>query len=152
MGAFNSVEIPIFERFQLGGEQSLRGFQQGAVVPVNPTTYEVFTDPLGRILGGNKFFVFNVEYQFLQIGPAKLLAFFDVGKNYYDTQSFGIGNVRSVGRSGAADLPADLPGAPALHLCLQPAPRSSRSTSSASRSATSTEKPSGFTFSIGRTF
>ena len=151
VGAFNAVEIPIFERFQLGGEQSLRGFQQGAVVPVNPTTYEVFTDPLGRILGGNKFFVFNVEYQFIQIGPAKLLAFFDVGQNYYDTQSFGIGNVRS---SAGAELRIFLPifQAPLRFIYafnlnpIQPVDQFGFPISYL------TEKPSGFTFSIGRTF
>ena len=151
VAALNQIEIPIFERFQLGGEQSLRGFQQGAVVPVNPTTYEVFTDPLGRILGGNKFFVLNVEYQFIQIGPAKLLAFFDVGKNYFDTQSFGIGNVRA---AAGAELRIFLPifQAPLRFIYafnlnpIQPVDQFGFPISYLA------EKPSGFTFSIGRTF
>ena len=33
-----------FERFQLGGEQSMRGFSQGAVVPLHPEDQPVFTD------------------------------------------------------------------------------------------------------------
>ncbi len=151
VAALNQIEIPIFERFQLGGEQSLRGFQQGAVVPVNPTTYEVFTDPLGRILGGNKFFVLNVEYQFIQIGPAKLLAFFDVGQNYFDTQSFGIGNVRA---AAGAELRIFLPifQAPLRFIYafnlnpIQPVDQFGFPISYLA------EKPSGFTFSIGRTF
>jgi len=151
VAALNDIEIPIFERFQLGGEQSLRGFQQGAVVPVNPTTYEVFTDPLGRILGGNKFFVFNIEYQFIQVGPAKLLAFFDVGQNYYDTQHFGIGNVRS---AAGAELRIFLPifQAPLRFIYafnlnpIQPVDQFGFPISYLA------EKPSGFTFSIGRTF
>jgi outer membrane protein insertion porin family len=150
-GAFNSVELPIFERFQLGGEQSLRGFQQGAIVPVNPKTYEVFTDPLGRVLGGNKFFVFNVEYQFLSIGPAKLLAFVDVGNNYFDTQSFDLSWVRS---SAGAELRIFLPifQAPLRFIYafnlhpIQPIDQFGFPISYL------TEKPSGFTFSIGRTF
>lgn len=144
-------ELPIFERFQLGGEQSLRGFQQGAVLPVRPVTYQVFTDQFGRILGGNKFFVVNVEYQFLQLGPAKLLAFVDAGNNFFDTQSFSFQNIRS---AAGAELriflpifqaplrfiyafnlhpitPIDQFGFPIEYL---------------------REKPSGFTFSIGRTF
>jgi outer membrane protein insertion porin family len=151
VAALNQIEIPIFERFQLGGEQSLRGFQQGAVVPVDPETYEVFTDPLGRILGGNKFFVFNVEYQFIQIGPAKLLAFFDVGQNYFDTQSIGIGNVRM---AAGAELRIFLPifQAPLRFIYafnlnpIQPVDQFGFPIGYL------TEKPSGFTFSIGRTF
>ena len=151
VAALSEIEIPIFERFQLGGEQSLRGFQQGAVVPVNPDTYEVFTDPLGRILGGDKFFVFNVEYQFLQIGPAKLLVFFDVGQNYFDTQSIGIGNVRSaVGAELRIFLPifqAPLRFIYAVNLNpINPVDQFGFPISFLA------EKPSGFTFSIGRTF
>jgi outer membrane protein insertion porin family len=150
-GAFNSVELPIFERFQLGGEQSLRGFQQGAIVPVNPKTYEVFTDPVGRVLGGNKFFVFNVEYQFISIGPAKLLAFLDVGNNYFDTQGFDLSWVRS---SAGAELRIFLPifQAPLRFIYafnlhpIQPIDQYGFPISYL------TEKPSGFTFSIGRTF
>ena len=88
------------ERFQLGGEQSLRGFQQGAVVPLHPENHQVFTDADGRILGGNKFFVLNVEYQFLQVGPAKVLAFVDVGNNYAESQNFDFTNIRSSAKPG----------------------------------------------------
>jgi outer membrane protein insertion porin family len=148
---FGDIEIPIFERFQLGGEQSLRGFQQGAAVPVDPETLQVFTDPLGRILGGNKFFVLNVEYQFISIGPAKLLAFFDVGQNYFDTQSVGIGNVRA---SAGAELRIFLPifQAPLRFIYafnLHPITPVDQFGFPISYLA---EKPSGFTFSIGRTF
>ena len=148
---FGDVEIPIFERFQLGGEQSLRGFQQGAAVPVDPDTLQVFTDPLGRILGGNKFFVLNVEYQFISVGPAKLLAFFDVGQNYFDTQSVGIGNVRA---SAGAELRIFLPifQAPLRFIYafnLNPITPVDQFGFPIGYLA---EKPSGFTFSIGRTF
>ncbi len=148
---FGDLEIPIFERFQLGGEQSLRGFQQGAAVPVDPDTLQVFTDPLGRILGGNKFFVLNVEYQFISIGPAKLLAFFDVGQNYFDTQSVGIGNVRA---SAGAELRIFLPifQAPLRFIYafnLNPITPVDQFGFPIGFLA---EKPSGFTFSIGRTF
>ena len=148
---FGQVDIPIFERFQLGGEQSLRGFQQGAAVPVDPDTLQVFTDPLGRILGGNKFFVLNVEYQFLTIGPAKLLAFFDVGQNYFDTQHVGIGNVRA---SAGAELRIFLPifQAPLRFIYafnLHPITPVDQFGFPIGYLA---EKPSGFTFSIGRTF
>jgi outer membrane protein insertion porin family len=86
--------IPIFERFQIGGEQSLRGFRAGAVLPLDKNNV-VFTDESGRILGGDKYFVFNLEYVFLSVGPAKLLAFSDTGNVYHESQRFDLTRVRS---------------------------------------------------------
>jgi outer membrane protein assembly factor BamA len=151
VAAVNGTNLQVFERFQLGGEQSMRGFSQGAIVPLHPKTNIVFTDADGRILGGNKFFVVNVEYQFLTIGPATLLAFVDFGNNYYDTQSFDLTNIRS---AFGMELRVLLPifGAPlrfiyAINLHpVQPLDQFGFPI------ANLTEKQSGFTFSIGRTF
>ncbi len=85
--------VPIFERFQLGGEQNLRGYKAGSVVPLKENE-QVFTDSVGRILGGNKFFVLNLEYVFLTVGPAKLLAFTDIGNTYFETQKFDLTQIR----------------------------------------------------------
>ena len=92
--AYGSKSIPIFERFQIGGEQSLRGFRAGAVLPLTDDK-RVFTDELGRILGGNKFFVLNLEYVFASVGPAKLLAFTDVGNVYHESQSIDFSLLRT---------------------------------------------------------
>jgi outer membrane protein insertion porin family len=151
VAAVNGTSLQVFERFQLGGEQSMRGFSQGAIVPLHPKTNIVFTDADGRILGGNKFFVVNVEYQFLTIGPATLLAFVDFGNNYYDTQSFDLTNIRS---AFGMELRVLLPifGAPlrfiyAINLNpVQPLDQFGFPI------ANYKEKQSGFTFSIGRTF
>ncbi len=102
---FSGHEIPIFERFQIGGEQSLRGYRAGSVIPLQDND-QVFTDEAGRILGGNKFFVLNLEYVFLTVGPAKLLAFTDVGNTYHETQTFDITHLRS---SAGAELRIFLP-------------------------------------------
>ena len=91
---FGGKSIPIFERFQLGGEQSLRGFRAGAVLPLQKNN-QVFTDESGRILGGDKFFVLNLEYVFASLGPAKLLAFGDAGNTYHESQRFDVTSVRS---------------------------------------------------------
>jgi outer membrane protein insertion porin family len=144
-------EIPIFERFQLGGEQSLRGFRAGAVVPLHKGTNQVFTDDLGRILGGNKFFVVNVEYQFIQVGPAKLLAFVDIGNNYHESQSFDLTDVRT---SAGMELRIFLPifQAPLRFIYswnlhpVQPVDQFGFPIDFLS------ERKSGFDFSIGRTF
>lgn len=146
-----STPLPVFERFQLGGEQSMRGFSQGAVVPLNPKTNIVFTDDFGRVLGGNKFFVINVEYQFLSIGPATLLAFADFGNNYFDSQSFDLTNIRY---AFGGELRVFLPifQAPLRFIyAINPHPVQPLDQYGFPLNNL-TEKPSGFTFSIGRTF
>ncbi len=90
----SNSELPIFERFQIGGETSLRGFRTGSVLPLKEND-QVFTDEVGRILGGDKYFVLNLEYVFVSVGPAKLLAFTDLGNVYHESQSIDLGHIRT---------------------------------------------------------
>ena len=147
---YGGHDVPIFERFQLGGEQSIRGYQTGSILPLQKNN-QVFTDSLGRILGGNKFFVLNLEYTFLQFGPGKMLLFADLGNTYYDTQSFNPADFRySVG----AELRIFLPifQAP-LRFIYFFNPETVQPIDQFGFPITSlTEKKSGFLFSIGRTF
>lgn len=91
---YSGQGVPIFERFQLGGEQSLRGFRAGSILPLDKDQ-RVFTDTQGHILGGNKYFVLNAEYIFAQVGPAKVLAFGDFGNTFHESQNFGFTGLRS---------------------------------------------------------
>ncbi len=91
---FSGGAVPIFERFQLGGETSLRGFRTGSVLPLKRNN-QVFTDEAGRILGGDKYFVLNLEYVFASVGPAKLLAFTDVGNVYHESQGIDLTRLRT---------------------------------------------------------
>jgi outer membrane protein insertion porin family len=147
---YQGHDVPIFERFQLGGEQSLRGYQTGSILPLKENN-QVFTDEFGRILGGNKFWVLNLEYTFLQFGPGKMLIFADLGNTYFDSQSFNPGDFRySVG----AELRIFLPifQAPLRFIyffnpsTVQPLDQFGFPINSLK------EKKSGFLFSIGRTF
>jgi outer membrane protein insertion porin family len=71
--AFSGNEsLPIFEKFFLGGEYSVRGFDIRTIGPSDPTT--------GLVLGGNKSLLFNVEEQFTVAGPVRLIAFYDAGE------------------------------------------------------------------------
>jgi len=72
--------IPLFERFTLGGMNSLRGLR--LVGPTDPAT--------GYVIGGTTFLCFNVEYLFPLIKEAgiKGLVFYDTG-NAWDTSNFG---------------------------------------------------------------
>ncbi len=69
-------EIPIFERFFLGGPYSVRGFRSRQLSPKDPNT--------GEPLGGNKELVGNLEFQFPLVTEIsfKGVFFFDVGNSW----------------------------------------------------------------------
>jgi len=66
-------EVPLFERFFLGGPYSIRGFRARSLSPVDPNT--------GELIGGNKELIANFEYLFPLISEIafKGVFFFDVG-------------------------------------------------------------------------
>jgi outer membrane protein insertion porin family len=147
---FSSGDIPIFERFQIGGESSLRGFRTGSVLPLGEND-QVFTDDTGRILGGDKYFILNAEYVFASIGPAKLLVFGDAGNAYHESQSINLSNIRT---SVGAELRIFLPifQAPLRFIYsfnLDPKEPIDQFGFPINRLK---ERRSGFDFSIGRTF
>jgi outer membrane protein insertion porin family len=147
---FAGGDIPIFERFQLGGETSLRGFRTGSVLPLKKND-QVFTDEAGRILGGDKYFILNLEYVFAAVGPAKLLAFTDVGNVYHESQSIDFGRLRT---AVGAELRIFLPifQAPLRFIYsfnLDPKTPLDQFGFPITRLK---ERRSGFDFSIGRTF
>lgn len=74
---FNSQVLPFYERYYLGGEQSIRGYEVRMVSPIriNPATGLV-------LVGGNKYFLVNAEYVMPLAGPLKLAAFVDYGNAF----------------------------------------------------------------------
>jgi outer membrane protein insertion porin family len=147
---FAGGDIPIFERFQIGGESSLRGFRTGSVLPLGDDD-QVFTDDTGRILGGDKYFILNAEYVFASIGPAKLLVFGDAGNAYHESQSIDFSKIRT---SVGAELRIFLPifQAPLRFIYswnLDPKEPIDQFGFPINRLK---ERRSGFDFSIGRTF
>jgi len=84
-------EIPIDEKFYLGGISTLRGYSSRTVSPTR-TSFVPSTDAAGELtnvpstvfLGGIKEAVFNAEYVFPIIKEAGLkgVAFFDAGNSY----------------------------------------------------------------------
>jgi len=88
--AHEGKEVPIFNRYVLGGINSLRGFRY--VGPTNPGTSDV--------IGGTSMLNFNFElvFPFIKDSGMKLVAFYDAGNawndNYYLDdlrQSVGLG-------------------------------------------------------------
>lgn len=80
-------EIPIFERFRLGGDRSVRGFQFGAIFPLDGGNHAFFNEQ-GALLGGDKMLVMNLEYVYAFAGPLKIAAFFDAGNTWLEGQTF----------------------------------------------------------------
>jgi outer membrane protein insertion porin family len=65
--------LPFYHRFALGGEMQVRGYPYMSIAPANRD---------GTALErGDLYLLFNAEY-YLDIGPARLLAFFDAGQAY----------------------------------------------------------------------
>ena len=69
-------EVPLFERFFLGGPYSVRGFRSRSISPTDPNT--------GELIGGNKELVANLEYLFPIVGEIgfKGVLFFDAGNSW----------------------------------------------------------------------
>ncbi len=77
-------ELPLYERFYIGGIYTVRGLGFGEAGPRDPAT----NDPIG----GNEELVFNAEYIFPIVSEVKLkgVAFFDAGNSYDSFKDFGI--------------------------------------------------------------
>jgi outer membrane protein insertion porin family len=90
-GGWGNGEVPLFERFFLGGPYSVRGFRSRTLSPKDPNT--------GELIGGNKEIVANFEYQFPLVGDVgfKGVFFFDAGNAWaqgawpFDEQGLWIG-------------------------------------------------------------
>ena len=90
---YNDSAIPIYERYRLGGDRSLRGIPYYTVVP-RTEDGKYFTTPGGSILGGDRYWQTNFELQFRVGGPVKLVYFVDLGNTYFDTQGWKLSQFR----------------------------------------------------------
>jgi outer membrane protein insertion porin family len=64
--------LPIFEKFFMGGEYSVRGFDIRSIGPRDINS--------GIVTGGNKTLLFNAEYSINVGGPVRLIGFYDAGQ------------------------------------------------------------------------
>jgi outer membrane protein insertion porin family len=76
-------QVPLYERFYVGGIYTVRGLDFGEAGPKDPAT----NDPIG----GTTELVFNTEYIFPLLAEMKLkgLVFADAGSSYDNFQDFG---------------------------------------------------------------
>lgn len=80
---YKGQQVPIFERYRIGGDRSIRGLQYGGVFPLDDQDRAYF-DGNGALLGGDKFAVANVEFVYALAGPLKAVAFFDAGNAWIE--------------------------------------------------------------------
>jgi outer membrane protein insertion porin family len=84
---YDDSDIPVYERYRLGGDRSLRGLPYYSVLPRTEEGAYFFT-PGGSRLGGDRYWQVNLEYQFRVGGPVKLVLFFDMGNTYVAEQGW----------------------------------------------------------------
>jgi outer membrane protein insertion porin family len=87
---FDGEELPFYERYYLGGEQSIRGYETRVVSPlrIDPKTGQLF------LVGGNKYFLVNAEYVIPLAGPLKLAAFIDYGNAFDNDHNLSFRDMR----------------------------------------------------------
>ena len=84
-----AVAIPFYDRYRLGGERSLRGFQYYSILPRTAKGL-YFYDVNGVPLGGDRYMQLNLEYQIKVGGPIKLIFWTDSGNTWFETQGWDL--------------------------------------------------------------
>lgn len=85
-------ELPVYQKFRIGGINSIRGFDDYSISPKDPETDD-------RI-GGEKMVIFNFEYRFplLREQGITSLVFFDAGNSWSKEEGYSLSNIKkSVG-------------------------------------------------------
>jgi outer membrane protein insertion porin family len=85
-------KLPVYERFYLGGINSIRGFDYGDISPVD--------DDTGDLIGGDKMWYSNFEFIFpiLEEQGVQGLVFFDIGRVFNDDEDWALDELeQSVG-------------------------------------------------------
>jgi outer membrane protein insertion porin family len=77
---FGDSNVPIWEKFYLGGERSIRG-------------YEIYSIRGDEMIGGEKSFVFNTEYIIPVGGPLYAILFYDMGNAFTRNQKVNFSNL-----------------------------------------------------------
>ncbi len=81
-------KLPVYEKFYLGGLNTIRGFDSSKISPLDPGT--------GERIGGEKMWYMNAEWIFpiaQEIG-LKGVAFFDAGNVYTDSETWDVGYLK----------------------------------------------------------
>ncbi len=88
-------KLPVYERFYLGGINTIRGFEYADASPIDPRT--------GDRIGGDKMWYTNIEYVFplLPAAGVRGVVFFDAGNVYADEEDW---DITSYNKSSGVEL------------------------------------------------
>ncbi len=88
-------QLPVYERFYLGGINTIRGFEYGDASPIDPET--------GDRIGGDKMWYTNIEYVFPLLEEAGIrgVVFFDAGNVLADDEDW---NITSYNRAAGLEM------------------------------------------------
>jgi len=83
--------LPLYEKFRLGGIDSIRGYEWGTISPLDPATIDE--------IGGDKMWLYKLEYRFPLLKGEGMtgLIFFDAGNAFTKGTSWKYGAGSSVG-------------------------------------------------------
>jgi outer membrane protein insertion porin family len=88
---FGDEKLPLFERFYLGGPNSIRGVKFRTISPV---------DDSGTRIGGTSMVLFNLEYLVPLFFGLRFATFFDAGNVYGFTKDFDLTDTREAAGVG----------------------------------------------------
>jgi len=83
----NTKKVPIYERFFVGGADTIRGYNERKVGPVDAKTDEP--------IGGESMFIGNIEYTYPLMDFLKVATFFDTGEVWKKNTDFLSGDLMS---------------------------------------------------------
>lgn len=84
---YDDSEIPLYERYRMGGDRTIRGIPYYTVVPRTEDGAFFLTED-GAREGGDRFWLVNFEYQIKVTGPLKFVLFADIGNTYHEDQGW----------------------------------------------------------------
>lgn len=86
--AYNGTNsVPIFERYFAGGAQSIRGYDERKVGPLDPNTQDA--------IGGEAIVLGSVEYTMPLMDIIKAAVFYDIGNVWSKAKDYGSGGLKS---------------------------------------------------------
>jgi outer membrane protein insertion porin family len=87
-------KLPVYQKFRLGGINSVRGFDYGDISPVDPGT--------GDRIGGEKMMFYNVEFRFPLAKEQGVvgLVFFDAGNVFEENENYTFTGIRTSAGAG----------------------------------------------------
>ncbi|EKD42218.1 MAG: hypothetical protein ACD_73C00262G0007 [uncultured bacterium] len=97
VNSLNNQPVPLFERFYLGGPNSLRGFDLNTIGPSLKIPKTATGGDSDFTYGGNRLAQFNMEYEVPIYAPAgiKTVVFLDSGQAYGENEAIDISRFRS---------------------------------------------------------